>query len=288
MHVELVHTEAADGVRLDGYLRAPTAPSSSLGIDAVICHHGVGGAFYTPAFFDTMGDRLLEAGVAVLRVNNRGHDGIYHLGPRRLGAAYEVLDDARLDFRAWCDLAAGRGYRRLAIWGHSLGAVKTVYVAAVEPDERVVCAIASSPPRFVHQAYVDSSDGQRFLRDIAAAQASVDAGQPEALIEALIPQPRAFSARTLLDKYGPRARYDYFQYLPQVRMPLLLTLGSLETPDVSFAPLAQRGPSMSDDSSVLTYSLIDGADHFYTSRTDPLWSAASQFFQSVAAPDPLS
>lgn len=233
-----------------------------------------------------MGDRFLDAGVAVLRVNNRGHDGMYHLGPRRLGAAYEVIDDARRDFRAWCDLASERGYRRLAIWGHSLGAVKTVYVNAVESDARVVCAIASSPPRFVHQAYVDSEHGARFLQDIAAAQASVDAGQPERLIEALIPQPRAFSARTLLDKYGPQARYDYFQYLPNVQIPLLLTLGSLEIPDVSFAPLAQRGPGLSSESNLLHYSLIEGADHFYTGRYDALWSAASRFLQTVAAPQP--
>jgi hypothetical protein len=219
-------------------------------------------------------------------VNNRGHDGMYNLGPRRLGAAYEVIDDARRDFRAWSDFASARGYRRLAIWGHSLGAVKTVYVNAVEPDERVVCAIASSPPRFVHQAYVDSEHGARFLHDIAAAQASVDAGEPEHLIEALIPQPRVFSARTLLDKYGSQARYDYFQHLPNVRIPLLLTLGSLEIPDVSFAPLAQRGPALSGESSLLHYSLIDGADHFYTGRTDPLWSAASRFLETAAAPQP--
>src|SRR5205814_920622 len=91
------------------------------------------------------------------------------------------------------DFATARGFRRVALWGHSLGAVKTVYVLSVAPDPRVVCAIASSPPRFVHQAYLSSPNGPRFRADIDQAQHLVDNGQPEALIEAQIPQARAFS-----------------------------------------------------------------------------------------------
>ena len=45
-------------------------------------HHGVGGNFYNPSL-DAVGDRLLAEGVAVLRVNNRGHDIAYN--PVRTG-----------------------------------------------------------------------------------------------------------------------------------------------------------------------------------------------------------
>ena len=171
MDVELVNVETNDGVRLDGYLRAANASSSpALAVDVVICHHGVGSNFYVPSFFDKMGDALVATGTAILRVNNRGHDRAYHVQQRRLGAAYELIDDCRQDFNAWLDFAAARGFRRVAVWGHSLGAVKTVYFLSVAPDPRVVCAIASSPPRFVHPAYLSSPQGPRFKADIDQAQ----------------------------------------------------------------------------------------------------------------------
>jgi pimeloyl-ACP methyl ester carboxylesterase len=290
MDVELVTVVTDDGVRLDGSLRtsARNGRSAPLGIDVAICHHGVGGNFYAPSFFDPVGDALVANGTAILRVNNRGHDQAFHQQQRRLGAAYEVIDDCRQDFTAWLDFAAARGFRRVALWGHSLGAVKTVYFLSVVHDPRVVCAVASSPPRFVHEAYLTSPNGARFKADIDRAQEFIDAGQPEALVEAQIPQPRAFSARTYLDKYGPAARYDYFAHLPSTNVPLLLTLGSLEQNDISFAALAERGPSMSNEWPNLSYALIDGADHSYTDRTDALWHSVSAWLTRVTAPASVS
>ena len=283
MDVRLVSVTTSDGVRLEGALRTATTGAADLGLDLVICHHGVGGNFAVPSFYDPMGDELLGHGTAVLRVNNRGHDQAWFLGTRRLGAAYEVIDDCRHDWKAWLDFAEQQGYRRIAVWGHSLGAVKTIYDLSVEPDARVVCALASSPPRFSHAAYMRSKDRERFAADIHHAQSLVDAGQPEALLEALIPQNRPFSARTYLDKYGANARYDYFQHLPNTRMPLLVTLGGLETPDVSFAPLAEHGPTFKNQWPNIGYAQIDGADHFYRDRTTQLWSAVQQWLQQVVA-----
>jgi pimeloyl-ACP methyl ester carboxylesterase len=243
----------------------------------VICHHGVGNNFYSSNFFDAMGDALLERGCAILRVNNRGHDQAALAGQRRLGAAYEVVDDCRLDITAWLDFAEQRGFRRIAVWGHSLGAVKTVYFLSVQDDPRIMCAVASSPPRFSYQVYRAAPDGERFAAAIEEAQSLVAAGKPEATLEAVVPVVRTFSARTYVDKYGPDARYDYFEHLPNVRKPLLLTLGSLEAGDVSFAPLAQEGPSFNARWPMVDYRLVEGADHSYASRTGELWSAVSSW-----------
>ena len=287
MDVQLVNVTTSDAVRLDGYLRTPSSTRSDLGVDVVICHHGVGSNFYVPSFFDRMGDEFLQRGCAILRVNSRGHDQAFQVGERRLGAAYELIDDCRLDIRAWLDFGEQQGYRRIALWGHSLGAVKTVYFLGSERDARVVCAIASSPPRFSHQAYVASANGARFTADVRRAQELIDAGTPEAVLEAQTPVARAFSARTYIDKYGPNARFDYFQHLPAVQVPLLLTLGGLEVQDVSFAPLAAEGPGFSARWPRIAFRLIDGADHMYTSRTNELWSAASTWLENVATPAPV-
>jgi pimeloyl-ACP methyl ester carboxylesterase len=186
--------------------------------------------------------------------------------------------------RAWLDLAEARGYRRVAVWGHSLGAVKTVYFLGTDDDPRVVCAVASSPPRFSYQAYHASADAARFDADIDRARQAVAAGQPDEMIEVRIPVARPFSARTYLDKYGPDARYDYFDYLPKVRQPLLLTLGSLEAGNLNFAPLAEHGPGFSARWPGVAFSLIQGADHSYTDRTDGLWSAVADWLARAARP----
>jgi pimeloyl-ACP methyl ester carboxylesterase len=283
MQVELVSTTTSDDVRLDGYLRVPSeTPDPSQSLDVVVCLHGVGGNFYGPSFFDRIGAKFLDRKCAVLRVNSRGHDQAFQTAGMRLGAAYEIVDECRLDIKAWLDYAEQRGFRRAILWGHSLGAVKAVYYQAVaEEDPRVIGAIASSPPRFSYKAYLVTEEGERFLADITRAQELIDAEKPTELLEVLVPVARTFSALTYVDKYGPRARYDYFQHLPKVGKPLLLTLGSLEADNPSFAPLAEMGPALATRWPAVSYQLIYGADHAYADHTDELWTAVASWLPRV-------
>ena len=132
MMVDLVNVTTRDGIRLDGTWRKPSVQrASQLGVDVVILHHGVGGNFYSPGMFEQYSDALLEQGCAVLRVNNRGHDpmsrAIVGEDVKRLGAAYEGMEDCRYDWAAWVDFAQAAGYQRIGLWGHSLGATKSIY-----------------------------------------------------------------------------------------------------------------------------------------------------------------
>jgi pimeloyl-ACP methyl ester carboxylesterase len=278
MQVELVHTTTSDQIPLDGYLRVPSATTERGPIDLVICHHGVGSKFYTPSFFDRVGDELLALGCAVLRVNNRGHDDAFLVGERPFGAAYEIIDDCRSDITAWLDFAETRGFGRVALWGHSLGAVKTIYFLSVQDDARIACAIASSPPRFAYALH-----GTPMQSAIQRAQELVSSGRGLDLIEATVPVKRRFAAQTYLDKYGPDDRYDYMAHLPRVRKPLLLTVGGLEVDNVSFTGLVQEGATFSARWSNVQFAAIDGADHGYTDRTSELWSAVEGWLDRAAA-----
>ena len=282
MNAELVYVETADGVRLDGALRTP-APgvTPQLGLDLVICHHGVGGNFYNQYFFDDLGSLLIETGCAVLRVNSRGHDQVYRGPHGKLGAEYEVVDDCRLDWRAWLDFAASAGYDRVGVWGHSLGAVKTIYYQSVEHDRRVVCAVASSPPRFSYAAYLSSDQGARFKVDIDRARQLVGAGQPTAIVEAAVPLVATFTARTYVDKYGPDSPYDILARAPESAAPLLVTLGELEIDGLAFRDLAQQGPALQEASPQVSYRLVGGADHSYLTRVPALWDAFRDWLAEV-------
>ncbi|MBV9892548.1 MAG: alpha/beta fold hydrolase [Chloroflexi bacterium] len=287
MQVELVHTTTSDQVPLDGYLRLPSSQAPRGPLDLVICHHGVGAKFYNPSFFDVVGDALLDRGCAVLRVNNRGHDDVFLVGERPFGAAYEIVDDCRHDITAWLDFAQARGFARVALWGHSLGAVKTIYFLSVQDDARIVCAAASSPPRFSYAMYASAHDGQRFQSAIQRAQDLVNSDSGLDLVEAEVPVRRRFTARTYLDKYGPDARYDYLSHLPNVRKPLLLTVGSLEANNVSFEGLVHDGHTFNGRWPNVNFGLIDGADHAYTNRTDELWTALASWLDGVRSQQPV-
>jgi pimeloyl-ACP methyl ester carboxylesterase len=288
MNVELVRTHAADGVRLDGALREPAAAGASrLPVDVVIMHHGVGGNFYNEHFFEPVGQALLERGCAVLRVNNRGHDLAYNSPAGRLGAAFEIVDDCRRDWTAWLDFAAARGYRRIGVWGHSLGAVKTIYFLAVQGDPRVACAVASSPPRFSYSAYTARPDRDAFLACYDRARQMLDEGRPHDPLAVDIPTSVVLTAHTYMDKYGPDARYDILAHLPNVPIPLLVTIGGEEgaRPDSAdrfpFGGLADQVAALSDRVPNLTFELVSGADHFYTGVTDSLWVAVERWLAGV-------
>lgn len=280
MLVDLVSLETSDGVTLDGSVREPAGGTTdNLPFDAVIAFHGVGGNFYRSYFFDEIGDHLLEQGAALIRANNRGHDLAYKAPPpfEFLGAAFENLDDCRRDWKAWLDFATARGYERICVWGHSLGAVKNIYFLATERDQRISCAVASSPPRFSHSAYISRPDGELFLKSVEFAQKFADAGDWQALFEIEIPTSAIMSTRTFFDKYGTEERYDIMTHLPNIDVPLLVTIGSLEgnRPEkidrFSFSGSAEAIGKLSESQTNLSFAPIEGADHFYSGEVDQLW-----------------
>ena len=288
MNVDLVHVQTRDGVRLDGFLRTPTAPRQSrFGIDVAICFHGVTGNFYQAGVFDEATDHLVEGGCAVLRVNNRGHDPIsmpaYNSsGLSPLGAAYETVDDCRHDWDAWVEFAVDQGFQNIGLWGHSLGAVKSLYYIAKEQDPRVRCIVAASPPRFSYELYSRAAEeGPAFLQICQLAQQHVDAGQPDTLLQTAHPVPLLVAARVFLDKYGPDARYDIIEHIPNLQVPTLLFIGTDETPRLAFADSPPEMRRLETKVDHFRFESIPGADHFYTNQRDYVWDLVSQWLETL-------
>jgi pimeloyl-ACP methyl ester carboxylesterase len=276
--VELVSVEAGDGLRLDGvFARSNKEPS--LGVDLVLFHHGRGTNFYNPSMAAGLSELFLDEGCSVLRVNSRGHDHAFQARQGWFGSAYEIVDDFRLDSAAWLDFAEAAGLERVLVWGHSLGAVKLLYLLGTEPDERIIRAIASSPPRFHYATFVEGPEAGRRVAAFESANSLVAAGHPEALVEFDFGVPLWFSARSLIDKYGPDDRYDFYRHLPRIEVPLLVTLGALEE-GLAFDHLAGDGAALADKQDNMTYASIEGADHSYLARVPELFSLARQWLLS--------
>jgi pimeloyl-ACP methyl ester carboxylesterase len=277
MLVDLVRVRTADGVRLDGAQREPAEP---LGrhpcLDAVICLPGVGGNFYGSTLMTAVTEPLLQEGLVVLHVNTRGHDGVSTAvtdrGGQLEGAAFEAVDDCQHDVYAWADFLAMQGFQRIALLGHSLGAIKAMYAQAHRPHESVARIVAVSPPRLSHQRFLQGAQATTFRQSLAMAQRLMDRDEPRTLFRSPFPFPLIISAATFMDKYGPEERYNFLRFAPGIDCPITFLYGGLELTQGSaaFEDLLsdiKRSPWPSHRPPV---TVVDGADHFYSGLHDEL------------------
>lgn len=265
--LSLVQTTTRDGLRLDGMFQTAAPPLPGRSFDAVMCVHGTGGNFYSSTLFDALAGRLLSLGIAVLRVNTRGHDlmsnaALVKGGGRRLGAAYEVLDDRRYDLAAWIDWLKQQGGTQVGLIGHSSGALKCLYTQAKEPAAIVQSIVAISPPRLSYSWYSQSERASEFRNTFAQAEALIQAGEPGALLDVKLPLPFVVTAAGYVEKYGPDERYDYLKFIDRVRCPVLVTLGEIEVGNnVAFR---DAGAEINRVAPHVRVETIAGADHFYS------------------------
>ena len=290
MHVELVRTTTRDGLRLDGALVEPAdsrspAPDS---LSAAVLLHGVAGNFYTSSTFDAVIPRLQELGLAVLSVNTRGHDSVFGSMAgnvrRRLGAAYETVDDCRLDIGAWIEFLASRGHERIVLIGHSLGAIKAAYGHAHEKWPQVAAVVAASPPRLSYSAFMNSAESSVFWESMSTAEQMVAEGRGDELFTGKFPFPLLITAAGYIDKYGPAERYNILRFAADLPCPALFTYGSKELTGggIAFAnlPEALMGLPHSQRRSV---AVIEGADHLYTGAGHKLAADVADWLRLVSA-----
>ena len=281
----LVETLTSDGLRLNGFLqtaRPKLAPA------LWIVTHGVAGNFYNSSLLASVSDCLLGQGDDVLRINTRGRDAVCYLATRggmtRGGAAYEQIDDARLDLAAWSQFAYSQGYQHVHYLGHSLGAVKSIlHVVATASDQqtRLICL---SPPRLCPSVLsADRKYAQQYQNDVREALEAMARGEPEHLMTIRFPQPMLITAATYLDKYANHQRtgnhtdeevdrYDYMRHVLQLKCRSLWCFGEHEVrgPRSSFADCDRLLMDAFGHGSTHSIAVVPGGDHAYTGVRDDL------------------
>lgn len=266
MLVDLLHVATEDQLRLDGVLiPAAGEPIHAFGVDCLLCFHGTGSNFYAAALFNGLTPHLLDAGLPLARVNTRGHDMIATSAGKLHGSAYECVADCVLDLRAWLKLLKERGFNRIALVGHSLGALKGVVALAGESFPDITRLIAISPPWLSHARFSAGRKRELFLATLAEAQRHVDAGRSQTLMEVLFPLPYVVTAAGYVDKYGPDERYNVPRLIGALKTPTLVTFGTEELGEggafhglpEEIARLAAAGKTTAD------VRVIAGANHQY-------------------------
>jgi pimeloyl-ACP methyl ester carboxylesterase len=270
MPLELVRVTTNDEIYLDGALALPEAGvESSLPVDAFLLLHGTGSNFYAPGVLESFAQQAVQAGVPALRMNTRGHDAICSnpgpFGALRGGAAYESIADCRSDLHAGINELLRRGYRRIALVGHSMGGVKAIYTMAQATHPAVSHVVTLSAPRFQHAAYMAHPQAEKFRNDYEAARAFVDDGMPDRLMSITLPLPMLITACNFLEKYGPEDTYDIVKHLPQVGRPVLLLVG---TESITRSPVFSNQPeevgALSEENPQIEFQTVKEANTNYT------------------------
>ena len=205
---------------------------------------------------------------------SRPRPGAYNSPSGRLAPPSRPSTTAAHDWAAWTDLAEARGFSKIGLWGHSLGAVKTIYAW---PSRAMLGSCGRSPPRrraSPTARYRAREDGAAFLEYFEQAQQLVERWQ--------VGQPVRRRCADLADRGGSHLRR-------QVRPSRTLRRleASAERPHAAcWSPSAAKRASTQikagsvrvrragreggragvSDLPNVTFALIPGADHQYTNR----------------------
>ena len=267
MLVDLISVMNREGLRLDGAFYAPAEGVRGPGpVVAVVLIHGSRGNFYDPAT-KTMAEDLSEQGYACLTLNTNAHDTMWFnpAGQNFKGNAFEVLENTMSDLRAGIDHLSERGYQRIGLLGHSMGAVRVAYYTATQNDPRVAAVVPISPVRLSYSHYMESEDAEEFGSIVAVAQRLIDQGDPEGVLRVRFPIPQFFSAASYLDKHGPEEKYNLIRLAGGIRVPILTLNGSLET-HTRLRGMAQDLAAASVNSPRAVTFMIDQGEHSLVNR----------------------
>jgi len=275
MQGEIVSVTTSDFLRLHGLFCRSThrlSVSHSKGsADAAVLVHGLGGNFYSSRMLLHFAETLLNLGVSVVLVNTRGHEMINTCSwsgrAQSVGAALEDVDHCRFDMHAWADFLIERGFANVIFFGHSLGAIKSLYATAKAAHNRVSAIIGLSPTRLSYHQLIDSPRGELFRETIGRCEELISQGRGKEPIQVQFPVNTWMTPQCYLDKYGPEEKFNWSRFIGEISVPTLLLFGEKElAEDPAFTGVSEELEKLKRGWNPLAIETIPAADHFYTSQ----------------------
>ena len=280
MQTDLIQTRTNDGIALDGAYFTPIKHSlADALIDGVLLIHGSAGSFYSN-MNRALAERVTKAGFPCVAFNTRGHDVVWGVPGHLFGTAYEILDGCRIDIKAMFDWMGSNGMKRIAVFGHSIGAVKAVYYKAVEQDPRVTAIVCCSPVRLSHNYFLRTEAADEHLSNLKIANDFIERGRPDALFEVKFPSPHIVGASAYVDKYGPEEKYNLTRYIAGITCPILITVGTREN-STHHRHCAEDVYMTIRERPYARMKFIEDADHIYTGKLDDLARSVGEYLASL-------
>lgn len=288
MEIDFVELASRDKVRLVGSYFAPRGESRG-GADAIVLCPGTSAEFYSQPL-PTVARAAADAGYGALTLSTRGR-GIVWRDPATgfKGAGFERISDCVEDFAGAIDFLAGRGHRRVVLWGHSLSGVKVLYAAAHDPHPAIAGVISVAGPRWSAEHYLTLPVAAEYERHRRTAEAMVAEGRGGDLFPVAFPLGPTFqTAEGWLDKYAYE-KYNPLRWADQIRLPLFRidAEGDLSVPQYGMAGLADRLLAMVQPNAANRAVVIPNTDHLFSGAHDALASAVVGWLDALPVEVPV-
>lgn len=285
---KLLQITTSDGLYLHGYY----VPSEDKKV-GILHIHGFEGNFYENNFVHVLANEMEAKGIGFLTVNTRGNgrDTSFNTVDgkgKKIGARYELLEEAHLDITAWLKYLIDEGYKEIVLQGHSLGTMKAVrYLFEGEYKDKISKLILLCP--FDKKGFM-VINGKGNLEDLVnKAQKMVDEGKGDELISPEFDDgDGATSYKTFVSWYKQddlgrmfefcSPKYD-FPILKQIKVPTKIVVGSN---DEYFYPTNPKHPEEAMELLLKNIpnskgKIIDDAVHSFKSHEDIMAKEVSSF-----------
>ena len=300
MFAEVVKLPAEDGTELFGLIHDSVDEKDI----ALIFVHGLGSNGRCHLAHE-LAEFLPSKNIGVIRGDLRESD-LLRLDEqptkgrvRKGGGAYHPFSAGVRDLDLWVRAGLQRGYRRIVLFGHSLGSLRVIqYAAETRLAELAGIVLASTADLIaLHESRYTQSQRENFL---SVAEGLMAGGEGDELMPSectvgLMRQPIAAAA--YVDRYGGAPSWDVldlfdrgsdlaFRGLREVTQPILATFGShTETvPDERIMPTLQLLQGEAVSAASFEYKVFQGADHFYLNRGQEVASAVADWVVRAVPP----
>lgn len=251
--VSLVSTRTDDGVLLHGTRVVGGDPS--LGLVGV---HGAWGNFYANAAVPVLDAVAARGRWTTVAMNLRSHDlGSAGDGEPCHGFVRTPFEACVADLDAALDVARDAGAESIVVIAHSFGAHGVCYwLKEQRPDDVVGLVLLSPAPRLQGGArwFVDGSVEHHLARAAVAVASGVE--HQLIVLSDRAPVPMVAEARVALSVWGPDSRARAEEYVGDLDLPVLVTVGGREPP-----AYRERAAVVAAAAGVEVVTLDD--DHYY-------------------------
>ena len=278
-----VEAAAARGTVLFGVLFHDTATSAPETV--VLAITGIHGNFYSNPFYVDFGAAVNAAGAHFVYAQTCDAFGEIPTRNIRTGAEEtagswnERFAWAVEDVAAWVDWAVARGYRRIVLAGHSLGANKVIRYLSMRPDAPVDRFLLLSPANVRHLAAQASSADRATVRRMLDAGRGKERLPFELLgwIPCIADTAGDWLFSDTLDNVHPEPDGDFSQ-VSRIRVPGGLLIGSLDVfaggePIAFLRNLAEHFPDPARNRIIV----IPGTGHTYQGKARETAERVAEF-----------
>lgn len=282
----LERVKTTDQFELQGLLYTPERKTNT-----VVLHcHGMAGNFYENRFVNVTGLKLVANGIAFCAMNNRGHDMISDfivvkegkIEYARVGEVYERVEDSVKDIAAWVDFLKKKGFSKIILMGHSLGAVKAVLYAQ-ENQIGLKGLILASPPDMHRHAKVEKD----FAQKMKEAKKLVAQGNERTILKSPVLDWYMISAGTYLDLFTAGGSADVFSIesgnkptgLLKLNLPILVLFGEKDD-CYDYDPEKIRAFFQANIKNAKT-KMVPKANHVYLNHEEAFAQAVLKFSENM-------